>query len=112
MTTINIRPIAKRVSVDGNIAKLYTCPTKQTVIDKFTITNSTASAITVNVLLVNNLDTEDINRNCVIKSRSIAPSETYVCPEVVGQVLETGDRVSVFTSGGNVIVSATGRELS
>lgn len=90
----------------------YVAPTgTKAVIDKFTVTNTSAAVATLSVNLVS-LAAVAGNNNLVIKTRSIAPNETYTCPELIGQVLEPGFFISTIASAANALtLSCSGREI-
>ena len=51
--------------------------------------------------------------NLVIDARTIAPDETYTCPELVGQVLEAGQFISTLASAAtSLTIRCSGREIT
>ena len=90
----------------------YTATNCKTIIDKFTVTNTSAA----NVLFSTNLVVSGGaagNDNLVLKTRAIAPNETYTCPELVGQVLESGGFISTLAGTATALtISASGREIT
>lgn len=90
----------------------YTSTAVTTIIDKFTATNYSASAATLSVNLVSALDNPG-NANLVMKTVTLQPGQTYLCPEVVGQVLVTGGTISTIASASSTInIRASGRTIS
>jgi hypothetical protein len=90
----------------------YTSTAVTTIIDKFTATNYSSSAATLSVNLVAALDNPG-NQNLVIKTVTIQPGQTYLCPEAVGQVLVTGGTISTIASASSAInIRASGRTIS
>lgn len=90
----------------------YTSTAVTTIIDKFTATNYSASAATLSVNLVTSLDNAG-NSNLVIKTVSIQPGQTYLCPEVIGQVLLPGGFISTLAGTGTALnIRASGRTIS
>lgn len=91
----------------------YTCPAStKTIIDKFTGTNTTATAVTLDVHLVPSGGTADAT-NKIISAKSIAQDATYTCPEVVGHVLDAGDFIAVTASAAtSITIRASGREVA
>ena len=91
----------------------YTAPTgTRTIIDKFTGTNSTVSAAALSVNVVVNAGTAAAS-NLIVSSKTIQPGETYVFPELVGQVLGAGDFISTLAGTASAItIRISGRELS
>ena len=51
--------------------------------------------------------------NLIIDARSIAPDETYTCPELVGQALEPSSFISTLASAAtSLTIRASGREIT
>jgi len=90
----------------------YTSTAVTTIIDKFTATNYSSSAATLSVNLVTSLDNPG-NQNLVVKAVTIQPGQTYLFPEVVGQVLLAGGTISTIAGTANAInIRASGRTIS
>jgi len=81
----------------------YTANNCKAQITKFTVTNVTSSNATYAVNLVASGDTAT-NANRVLQTKTIAPSETYNCPELVGQVLRAGGFISTIAGTGSALV--------
>ena len=82
------------------------------IIDKFTATNFSSSTATISINIVTNADTSG-NQNLIVKSKSLAASETYTFPEIVGQALEPGGFISTIASASSAInIRSNGREIS
>lgn len=93
-------------------ATYYTATNIRTIIDKMTLTNTTAGAVTVTIDLVDSGGTAGATER-MISARSIAPGETYRCPEVVGHVLNAGDSIQGLASAAtSITIRASGREVS
>lgn len=87
----------------------YTSDGAKTLIDKFTATNTSASNVDLSVNLVPNGGSASAS-NLVMQTRTLAPGETYTCPELVGQVLEDGGFISTLASTASAItIRASGR---
>ena len=68
--------------------------------------------MTISVNLVTIGDTAGAS-NLIVDARSIAPDETYTCPELVGQALESGGFISTIASAAtSLTVRASGREIT
>lgn len=90
----------------------YTATNVRAIIDKATVTNTSASYATLSVNLVNVAGAAG-NSNLIIKERSIAPSETYLCPELVGQVLAPGQFISTLAGAAtSLTMRVSGREVT
>lgn len=84
----------------------------KTIIDKCTVTNVSASNVTFSANLVPDGGVVG-NDNLVIDARAIVPGETYICPELVGQVLDTDDLLSTLASAGSALtLVVSGRIIS
>ncbi len=89
----------------------YTAVNCTTYIDSFKVTNTTSGNVTFSANLVTVAGAAGAS-NLFINLRSIAPKETYSCPELVGQVLEPGDFISTIAGAAtSLTMRASGREL-
>jgi hypothetical protein len=90
----------------------YTANAVKAIIDKFTVTNTSANNVTISVNLVN-LGGSAAANNLVIDARTIAPDETYTCPELIGHMLEAGQFISTLASAASSLtIRCSGREVS
>jgi hypothetical protein len=90
----------------------YTSDNAKTVIDKFTVTNTSLNNLDFSAHLVASGDTADTD-NLVLAARTIAAGETYTCPELVGQSLEAGGFISTLAQTASALVlSASGRVVT
>lgn len=111
MTTTVKNIIPRKQAEDAQTAQ-YTALNCKTIIDKFTVTNTSAANVNFSVNLVAAAGVAG-NSNLVLKTRAIAPNETYTCPELVGQSLESGGFISTLASAATALtISATGREIT
>lgn len=82
------------------------------VIDKATVTNTDTVSRTFSANLVTSGGSAG-NANLVIDARAVQPGETYTCPELVGQVLNTGDFLSTIASAATALtLRVSGREIT
>lgn len=110
--TITVRNIIPRKQAESTQTTQYTATNVTTVIDKVTVTNTSALNVTFSVNLVAASGTPG-NNNLVMKTRTIAPNETYSCVELVGQVLEAGGFISTLAGTASALtISASGREIT
>lgn len=90
----------------------YTATSVRAIIDKATITNTSAANVTVSVNLVT-VSGSASSSNLIIDSRTIVPDETYLCPELVGHVLEAGGFISTIAGAAtSLTMRVSGREVS
>jgi hypothetical protein len=93
-------------------ATQYTAPGGvNTIIDKFTATNTTGSTITLTVYLVPNGSTAGAS-NELLNATSIASGATFISTEMQNQILNSGDSIAVIASATGLMIRASGRECS
>lgn len=107
--TVTIQNIIPAKQAENAQTAQYTSDGTKTIIDKFTATNTSAGNVDLSVNLVPNGGSASAS-NLVIQTRTLAPGETYTCPELVGQVLEDGGFISTLASAASAItIRASGR---
>jgi hypothetical protein len=90
----------------------YTSNGVKTIIDKFTATNFSGSAAVISVNIVTTAGTAG-NANLITKTKTLQPTETYTFPELVGQVLNSGDFISTLAGTASAInIRASGRQIT
>lgn len=110
--SVTVKNIIPRKQAEAAQTAQYTATNCKTIIDKFTVTNTSAANVTFSVNLVAASGTA-VDANLVLKSRAIAPGETYTCPELVGQTLESGGFISTLAgTATSLTISASGREIT
>lgn len=110
--SVIVKNIIPRKQAENSQTAQYTAVNCKTLIDKFTVTNTSANNVTLSVNLVANGGSAG-DSNLVMKARTILPAETYTCPELVGQSLEAGGFISTIASAAtSLTISATGREIT
>jgi len=110
--TVSIKVLIPAKQAENAQTTQYTATNCKALIDKFTITNTTTGNVTISVNLVTIAGTASVS-NLVIDNRSIAPDETYTCPELVGQALESGGFISTIAGAAtSLTIRASGREIT
>lgn len=90
----------------------YTATNVKAIIDKATVTNTSAANVTLSVNLVTSGGSAG-SANLIMDTRTIVPDETYLCPELVGQVLEAGSFISTIAGAAtSLTMRVSGREVS
>jgi hypothetical protein len=90
----------------------YTAAAVRAIIDKFTVTNTSAGNVAISVNLVTSGGSAGAS-NLIIDARALAPDETYTCPELVGHVLEAGGFISTLAGAAtSLTIRCSGREVS
>ncbi|QNX13385.1 hypothetical protein IC794_06645 [Acinetobacter seifertii] len=83
-----------------------------TAIDKFTVTNTSASVVKFSANLVVASATAGAS-NLIIKEKQIAAGDTYICPELVGHNLAVGSSISTLVDTSSaLVIRASGREIT
>jgi hypothetical protein len=109
---VYVRVLIPAKTAENGQTTQYTSSAVTTIVDKFTATNYSASAATLSVNIVTALDNAG-NANLIVKTVSIQPGQTYLFPEVVGQVLVPGGFISTIASASSAInIRASGRTIS
>ena len=109
---ITVKNIIPRKQAEDVDTTQYTSLAGKAIIDKFTATNTSGADVTFSVNLVAAGGSVG-DSNLVLKSRIVAPSEAYNCPELTGQVLELGGFISTIASAAtSLTISASGREIT
>jgi len=109
---VYVRVLIPAKTAENTQTTQYTSSGVTTIVDKFTATNYSASAATLSVNIVTALDNAG-NANLIVKTVSIQPGQTYLFPEVVGQVLVSGGFISTIASASSAInIRASGRTIS
>lgn len=110
--TVTVKNIIPAKQAEIAQTAQYTASGCKTIIDKFTATNTSAANVSLAVNLVPQGGVVGAD-NLVVKSRSIAPNETYTFPELVGQSMEDGGIISTIASAAtSLTIRATGREIT
>lgn len=110
--TVTVRNIIPSKQAEAAQTTQYTASNCKALIDKFTVTNTTATAATFACNLVAYGGTAG-DANLVLKTHTIAAGETYCCPELVGHVLESGGFISTLAGTASALtIYASGREIT
>jgi hypothetical protein len=112
MATVTVVNIVPRKLAENVQTGQYTAVNCRSAIDKFTVTNTSAGNVTFSANLVASGGSAGAS-NLVLSARTIAPNETYQCPELVGQIIEAGGFISTLAGTvGALVISASGREYT
>lgn len=110
--TIVVSAIIPAKTAENSQTTQYTSTGVYTIIDKFTATNYSASPATISVNLVTSAGSAG-NDNLITKTKTLLASEVYTFPELVGQVLNSGDFISTIAGTSSAInIRASGRVIS
>jgi hypothetical protein len=104
--------IAAKFAENAQTTQYSTPASTKAVIDKATVTNTSATAASLSVNLVTTGDSPGA-ANLIVDARVIAPDECYTLPELVGQVLEAGGYISTLASATSALtIRCSGREVT
>ena len=110
--TVTVRILIPPKQAEAAQTTQCTAVNCKTIIDKFTVTNTTATAVTFAANLVPYGGTAG-DANLIIKPRTIAAGECYCCPELVGHSLESGGMISTLAGTASALtICASGREIT
>jgi hypothetical protein len=110
--TVTAKNLVPAKTVEATQTTQYIANGVTTIIDKFTATNYSSSSATISVNLITATGTAS-NDNLIVKQRTLAASETYIFPELVGQILPSGGFISTIAGTASAInMRVSGREVS
>jgi hypothetical protein len=109
---VNISNIIPAKTAENSQTTQYISNGVQTIIDKFTATNYSASPATISVNLITATGSAG-NDNLIVKTKTLQASETYTFPELVGDVLPNNGFISTIAGTASAInIRASGRLVS
>lgn len=109
---VTVKNIIPRKQAEAVQSGQYAATNCKTIIDKFTVTNTSANNVQFSCNLIAAAGSAS-NANLVLDAKTIAPGETYTCPELVGQTLEIGGVISTLAgAAASLTISASGREIT
>ena len=110
--TVTVKALVGAKYAENSQTTQYTAPSgTRTIVDKCTGTNNSGATAT-RAFNVVTAAASAATANVVV-SKPLAVGETYVFPEVVGQILNPGDFISTLASAASAItIRLSGREES
>ena len=111
--TVTAKTLLQAAQLPSSETAQYTVPSNtRAIIDKMTVTNPTGGAVTFTIKLVAAGGTA-ATTNTVISAQSVAAGTAYLCPEVVGHILNPSDFISALASAAaSLVLRISGREVS
>jgi hypothetical protein len=110
--TVTVKVLIPAKQAENAQTTQYTATNVKAIIDKFTVTNTSANNVTFSCNLVTVSGSASAS-NLIIDTRTIVPDETYTCPELVGQALDVGGFISTIAGAAtSLTIRASGREIS
>ena len=111
MTTI-AKPLIESKNCESAITTQYTTPVStRAQVDKFTATNTTVGAITIDVHLVPSGGTASA-ANRIISAKSIAAGADESLSALAGHTLDAGGFIAAGASATGLTIRCSGRETS
>lgn len=110
--SVTAKPLIVAKYAANSVTTEYTAPSGiRTIIDKFTGSNGTAGAVSLEINLVPVAGSAGASN--LVMTKSLAAGETYTFPEIVGHVLESGGFIAVEASSAtSIVIRASGREVT
>jgi hypothetical protein len=110
--TVTVKNIIPAKQAESSQTTQYTANLCTTIIDKFTVTNTTAGNVAISVNLVASGGSASA-ANLIIDARAIAPGEAYTCPELVGHSIPPSGFISTLAGAAtSLTIRASGREIT
>lgn len=110
--TVIIKVLIPAKQAENSQTTQYTATNVKAIIDKFTVTNTSANNVTFSCNLVSVSGSAGAS-NLILDTRTIVPDETYTCPELVGQALDVGGFISTIAGAAtSLTIRASGREIT
>jgi hypothetical protein len=109
---VTVKVLIPAKQAENSQTTQYTATNVKAIIDKFTVTNTSANNVTFSCNLVTVAGSAGAS-NLIVDSRTIVPDETYTCPELVGQSLDSGGFISTIAGAAtSLTIRASGREIT
>lgn len=110
--TVLVKTLVAPKQMEATQTSQYTATACRAIIDKFTITNTDTVNRTFSVNLVQSGGSAGAS-NLIVDDRTVVPGETYLCPELVGQVLNPDAFISTIASAAtSLTMRVSGREIT
>lgn len=98
--------------IEASATTQYTATGVIAIIDKMTITNTSSNNVSVDIYIVpSSLSPSDTT--IILKDYTLPPGQTYTCPEIVGHVVQTNNKIATNCSASSAVsLLCSGREIS
>lgn len=108
---VTIKPLVKAKELETVLTDQYVAIDLTARIEAACLTNNGAAVRNVSVHLVRQGGVAGPS-NLLIAVRSLAIGESYPCPEIIGQALANGDKITALSSGAGVAFMVSGSEIT
>ncbi len=110
--TVTAKTLLEAKQLESTQTTQYTADGVTAKISKFTVTNTSSSNVSFSCNIVASGGSAS-SSNLIINDRSVSAGETYLCPEMTGQVISTGGFVSTIASSATSLTARiSGIEIS
>ena len=112
MSVRAVRLIAAKQASDSAQSEYVCPPNTRTIIDKFTITNTTGGSVNISVWLVPQGESA-ADSNLIVKAHAVSAGTTFDSEELKNHVLQENEEIHVLASAAtSLTVRASGREVT
>lgn len=110
--TVTAKPLVVAKYAENSETTQYTATNVRTIIDKCSVTNVTGSAAVITIRIVPSGGTAGAS-NAITYQKSVSAGATEVFPEIVGQILGSGEFISTLAGTATALVlRISGREIN
>lgn len=110
--TVTVKNLVPAKYAENSQTTQYTATNCKTIIDKFTVTNISAANATISINLVASGGSAG-SSNLIVKSKTVAPNATYLCPELIGHSIDASGFISTIASAVSaLVIDVSGREIT
>ncbi len=110
--TVTAKALLQPKYAEAATTTQYTSTSVRTIIDKFTATNVTGAVANIAVYVIPSGGTAGLT-NLVLQTKALAAGECYVCPELVGQIMEAGDFIATLAGTASaIVIRISGRQIN
>lgn len=111
--TITTKVLVAPKQIETTQTAQYTANGCTAIIDKCTVTNTSTSNAVFSINLLQPSPDSATSSNLIIKSKNLAPNETYTCPEIIGHaIVPSGVLSTIATSANALTLRVSGREIT
>jgi len=109
--TVTVKDLVQTKVLEAPFTTQYTCLVAASIVDKISAyNNSPTVAVTLDVTIIRAADSPAAT-NLLLK-KVLQPQESYTCPEISGQCMNSGDKFITQTSVSNIVMRVGGREIT
>jgi len=111
--TVLARPVINRQFVSDTPAVVFTSTGVKTIVDKATVTNTSASPVQVDLYVNTPAGTGITSQMHVLIGKMVAADECYMLPEITGRTFEAGSGLTAKCGTASTLcIALSGRNIS